>query len=341
MARLALNLFFFPALISIIAFSSPSFAKLELKDIQAALESEDGLTAEIHGADKDSHLFVVVVRDPKNFFDYIQIPLVADYTSKNYEEVKKTLYTLNRHDFVNIKGSFHGWLDAAQRHIMVQTLTVVKRFDGGYSDYPDYKHNIKVPEELKNQSSAVVKVHAVVKGGSIFLVEYKDVNLPIVVERPELVENLYRGDKIRIHYEIAKFPSRPMHLKLKSEDGSIEMLDRLVDQHDQPIHHCGDLVMFPKSPQVIFNVFAIKKDLGDDLFRTYTLINFDDMDLFLAVREKAQAAWDQKTESITRGRNYYINSGIQACAKGRVHMIDPTQANPQIIIERVEDLYFK
>lgn len=323
------------------AFGPTLAWSIDYEDVQSALKSPDGLVAEIHGADKDSHLFVVVVRNKDNFFDYVQIPLVADYTSPNYQEVNRFFYSLQRHDFVRIKGQLHGWLEAAQRHILVDAIEMVKKFDGGYDDYPDYDHKAKLPEELKSKESIVVKVHAVVNGGSILVVEYKDTNIPVVVEKPDQVKNLYRGDKIQIRYSIASFPKKPTHLVLQEGENAVVVLDALVHQHGTPIFHCGPLVMFPKSPQVKFNVFAIKKDIGDDLFRTYTLINFDDVDLFLAVREKAQKAWNLHTESITRGRNYYVNENLTACAKGSVNVVDPSQANPQIVIENLEDLSFK
>lgn len=321
--------------------SFAAFAAVNYQDIQKALQSPEGLVAEIHGADKDSGLFVLVIRDEENFFDYLQVPLIADYTSENYNEIKKALNELNRHDFVRIKGTLHGWLEAAQRHIMVSSLEMVKKFDGGYGDYPDYKHKAELPKELEGKEAAVVKVHAVASGGKILMVEYRDVNVPVVVTNPSLVKDLYRGDKVRIKFSIASHPKRPTHLVLKSESDAVVVLDSIARQNGQPIFHCGELVMFPKSPQVKFNVFAIKKDIGDDLFRTYTLINFEDVDLFLALRQKAQEAWDTKPETIIRGRNYYVNPGLIACASGTVNMIDPTQANPQIVIERLEDLSFR
>lgn len=328
---------------ALLAFALTSFSTFAVnyEDIQKALQSQEGLVAEIHGADKDSGLFVLVVRDERNFFDYLQVPLIADYTSENYRKVKTALNELNRHDFVRIKGTLHGWLEAAQRHIMVSSLEVVKKFDGGYGDYPDYKHKAELPKELGGKDSVVVKVHAVANGGKILMVEYRDVNVPVVVSNPDPVKDLYRGDKIQIKFQIASHPGRPTHLILKDEPDAVVILDRLVEQNGQPIYHCGELVMFPKSPQVKFNVFAIKKDIGDDLFRTYTLINFENIDLFLELRQKAQDAWDSRTETVIRGRNYYVNPGLIACAKGTVHMIDPTQANPQIIIDKVEDLSFQ
>lgn len=324
--------------LSIFSFSAFS---LDYEDIQKSLQSPEGLVAEMHGVDKDSGFFVVVARNPDNFFDYIQIPLVANYLREDHDQIKAKLYELHRHDIVRLHGEIHGWVEAAQRHILISKVEVVKKYDGGYGDHPDYRREAELPKDLENKTSAVFKVHAVISNGQIMVVEYRDVNLPVIVTRPDLVKSLYRGDKIEMKFEIARSPKRPTHIVLSSSDDAVTVLDSIVSQHDQPIELCGPLVMFPKSPMVKFNVFAIKTDIGDDLFRTYTLVNFEDMDLFTQLREKAQEAWDTKANNAIRGRNYYINNELIACARGPVNMIDPTQANPQILINRIEDLWFQ
>lgn len=334
-SHLALGLTFILTSFSFSAFS------LDYEDIQKALQSSEGLVAEMHGVDKDSGFFVVVARNPKNFFDYVQVPLVANYLREDVDQIKAKLYELHRHDIVRLHGEIHGWIEAAQRHILVSKVEVVKKYDGGYGDHPDYRHDVELPRELENKTSAVFKVHAVISDGQIMVVEYKDVNLPVIVTRPDLTKTLYRGDKIEMKFSISRSPKRPTHLMMNDQDDAISVLDSIVKQHGQPIELCGPLVMFPKSSMVKFNVFAIKTDIGDDLFRTYTLINFEDMDLFTRLREKAQNGWDTKSSKATRGRNYYINNELIACARGSVNMIDPTQANPQILINRIEDLWFE
>ncbi|HAG91927.1 MAG TPA: hypothetical protein DCL41_08650, partial [Bdellovibrionales bacterium] len=252
---------------------------------------------------------------------------------------KKIIAGLHRHDFVRIRGQINGKINTPQAHILVKSIEVLSDYDGGFGEHPPYEHNTQLPRDLQNKSQAIFKVHAVVPSGPLMILEYGDVNVPVIVpvELTSQIAGLYRGDKVEMQYELARSPKSPSHLVMKS----LRVLDALVEQHGTPIHHCGELVMFPKSPQVKFNVFAIKKDIGDNLFRTYTLINFDDVDLFLAFRAKAQKAWDAQVSTAVRGRNYYINDKIEACATGKVNMIDPTQANPQIVIERLEDLNFR
>src|SRR5690606_16495449 len=136
----------------LIGFSSQAVSKqLTYEDIENSLKSPDGLVAEIHGADHNTGLYILAVRNPENFFDTIQLPVIADYTSEGYVEVKEKLKTLNRHDFVRVHGKIHSQLHTAQKHAMIQSLELVKKFDGGYSDYPDYKHEVTLPADLINK----------------------------------------------------------------------------------------------------------------------------------------------------------------------------------------------
>lgn len=315
--------------------------QLTYDDIEKSLTSAEGLVAEVHGADQNSGLYVLAVRNPENFFDFINLPIVADYGSQNYVDVKEKMGTLDRHDFVRVRGKIHQGMDTPQKHALINSLEVVRKFDGGFAGYPDYEHEVKLPGDLLTKNTAIVKVHAVAHGGKMLVVEYKDTNVPVMVANVELTKNLYRNDKIEIQYDISPMPRKPTHLILRSEPTAVRVLDSLVVQHGQPIEHCGDLVMFPKSPMVVFNVFAIMKDIGDGLFRSYTLINFEDRDLFSALREKAQKFWDEHPAGILRGRNYYVNPGIRACAKGTINVVDPSQANPQIIINDSDNLSFE
>lgn len=311
---------------------------VDLKDVDAALKSDKGLVAEMHGVDRDTGLFVLVYRNPQDFFDYVQLPLVADYMSQNYDQIEAELEALNRHDIVGVKGQLDGWVNADQAHILVDSVEMVKKFEGGFDKYPPYHHKAQIPKELQNLSQIVVKVHAVADGGRILMVEYKDVNLPVIVSNPSLTKDLYRGDKIEIQFRLAGSPSAPTHLILKDGPKAVVMLDSLSAQNGKPIDLCGPLVFFPKSPQILFNVFAIQTDIGDGLTRSYTLISFKNPDLFKQAFAKLQVAWDAHVATATRGRNYFVNEKLQACAKGIANVVSPSQANPQIVISQLSDV---
>lgn len=303
------------------------------------LNSENGVGVEIHGADHSNGLYVISFR-PKNFFEFVNISVQADYMSPNFADIKQQLSTLRRHDFIQIKGSTNPFVSSPQNHVLINSLTVLNKFSLPMTEVPQYTHYTNLLKDVSDKTELIVKVHASLLDGKIFVVEYGDSNIPVIVPDASLTKDLYRGDKIKMRFRVQEVPLAPVHLVLNSGPLGLEVLDSIVQQHNQPQDRCGELVMFPKSPQVKFNVFAIKIDIGDDLFRTYTLINFDDMNLFFALRDKAQAAWDANTESVVAGRNYYINPKLQACAKGLGNMITPSQANPQILIDKLEDLTF-
>ena len=50
--------------------------------------------------------------------------------------------------------------------------------------------------------------------------------------------------------------------------------------HGKPAAVEGALVLFPKSPQVIFNVFAVLQELPGGMQRQYTLVNFESTEAF-------------------------------------------------------------
>lgn len=303
------------------------------------LARPEGVEVEIHGADHTNGLYVISYR-PQNFFDYVILSLQADYTSPDYLNIKKQLATLRRHDFLQIKGTVNSLVSSPQSHIMLASFTINSKFTPPMTTVPDYTHYTKLLKEVSDKTELVVKVHASLVDGTIFVVEYGDANIPIIVKNPALTKDLYRGDKVKIRFTVSEFPTAPVHLLLNTDVTGLEVIDSLVTQHGQAQDRCGSLVMFPKSPQVKFNVFALMTDIGDNLFRTYTLINFNDVDLFLKLRDKAQAAWDANPQTAIAGRNYYVNPNIKVCAKGVGNMIVPTQANPQIIINALDDLTF-
>ncbi|MGZ3706939.1 MAG: hypothetical protein ACXVA8_13000, partial [Bdellovibrionota bacterium] len=107
--------------------------------------------------------------------------------------------------------------------------------------------------------------------------------------------------------------------------------------HGKPAALDGELVLFPKSPEIIFNVFALLQHLDNGLTRQYTLVNFDDPALFKKIREKLQAEWD-KFPAYVNGRNKLVSTKVRVRAKGTFNEIDPGQANPQILLKSVDDV---
>lgn len=315
------------------ADEDPMNPGIDMTAFEAALTSS-GVDGWVHG--RLGHLAVFVFREKGEFFRYAHFPMVSHIPA-----VKTQLETLGRHDKVHIKGEI---IDngAPQKHIYITELTIVERWDGGGGEVvPPYEHVAKIPEELLTRSEFIGKVHFAAQDGSMIVCEYKDAVIP-VVGIPGKANNLYRGDKVKIHFQIQSHPRRPSHLALNEKvETPVEVLERIVDLHGRTACVEGTLIKFPKSPEVSFDVFALQRTDADFVTLDYTLVNFDDPTLFKALRDKAATEWGKHPETVINGRNKLHNPRIYVKACGTLNVVAPSQANPQVLINKLEDLSFE
>jgi len=297
-----------------------------------------GLVGWIHGAIEDRKIFVFTFRNPNDFFDYINFPITADDP-----QVWSQITQLGRHDQVKLIGSLID-NDAPIRHIVVDKLEMIHQNSSVVSE-TFYEYQGRLEDVLANDTM-VVRVHAIGANGQMLVIEYKDIVIPVFVKEEAaqvVVQGLYRGDKIRLHYKAQRSPRSPTHLNLKpSSDmagaSPIEVLSTLVQGHNQPIEKTGSLIFFPKSPEINRNIFALQEADVDGSPIQYTLVNFENPELFKAILERLQKAWDEHKATAVNARNKMINSKIQVHAKGIMNMVSQSQANPQILINKLEDL---
>jgi hypothetical protein len=202
----------------------------------------------------------------------------------------------------------------------------------------DYGYEVDLPALLRDTTEQVGIVHAIGAGGRILVMGFGDAIAPLVVDDPQWTADLYRGDIIRVHYQIQTQPNHPPHLRLDSAVAEpVEMIDAIAAEHQQPATLTGHLVKFPQSPQLKFDVYGL--DVAtNDIHRIFTLINFSDMDTFTALREELAQLWDAQTDTAQRGRNYLINPNITLTATGTINVVSPEQANPQLLINAVSDI---
>ncbi len=317
-----------------ILIGSYSYAQegVDLEELKAQLNSEDGLGGWVHGAVLDQQMFVFTWRAKGSFFINVSLPMQSES-----EEVRQKLESFSRHDYVVIKGDFFD-NKAPIRHINVTEVLSHQVWDGPSGDH-DYS---VVPEEILNSTEAIVKVHAIANEGNVLVIEYKDRIFPVFNRDPELVKPLFRNDIIKLKYLSSVKENRPIHLAVNPKvDKPIEVLDRINDGHGEAISLTGSLVMFPKSPQIRYNIFALRIEDENGLRRNYTLTNFENLDLFHAIRNKAQAVWDTQLSSSNYDRNKFINRKIQVTASGVKNNNVANQANPQVIIGDVDNMTFK
>lgn len=317
-------------------FSRASFA-VDLGQVEKDLNGP-GAVGWIHGSVKDRNLFVFTVRSPDNFFDFAELSL----TSEDDPAILAKLATFGRHDKVLVKGSFLK-NPSPQKHVRVTSIELVQKYTQPYPR-EDYRYAAKIPADLMSGSRATFLVHAVAGDGAILVLEYKDQVVPMFVKKPELAKDLYRGDVVDLAYKIQKDPGAPTHLNVDdSAPNPLRVLDSIRAVHGKAGSMDGELVLFPKSPEIKFNVFAVLQRLDGGLTRQFTLVNFDDADAFQKIRAKLQAEWDKFPGAYVNGRNKLVSTKIHVRARGTFNEIDPSQANPQILLKSADDieLYLK
>ena len=315
--------FTIPALFVVFGFAA-SFA-VDIGQVESELAGE-GATGWIHGAVESQELFVFSYRNPNDFFDSQNFSLVPANDS-----VRSQMISLKRHDRVRVKGSFLP-NPSPQKHIEVTSIEVLKAYDPS-EKAGDYQHDAKIPEELLSTDKAMFLVHAITGGGRVMVVEFKDSVVPVFVRNSALTKDLSRNDLVELKYTIQASPDRPVHLRLKErETDAVRVIESIQDFHCREADREGALVMFPKSPDIVFNVFAIQQELPGGLKRQFTLVNFEDPNAFDRIRQALQDAWDRYPGAFVNGRNKLVNKRIRVRAKGLFNQVDPNQANPQILL---------
>ncbi len=313
-------------------------AAIDLNEVELKLKTS-GLTGEIHGSNADSTLFVLTVRDPNDFFTNMQIPLATEN-----EDLKTKLKELKRHQYYTVKGAFFD-NKAPIKHINVTSLELSRDYKSELDANPyQYKTNIN---ELKSKKEFIGRIHAMAEEGKVLVMEYGDQIVPIVVTEPstqQLVKDFYRGDLVKVRIQVRNSPDAPLHVMLARQstlnlnEKPIELIESLVRTNGKPIVKTGVLVKFPKSPQINFNIYALLVEDPEGSTIQYTLTNFEDPAVFKAVREKLEKLWNDHLGTEENNRNKLINRKVVIKAGGISNMVDQGQANPQILVNSVDDI---
>ena len=289
-----------------------------------------GLVGRIHGAASESQMFVMAVREPTNFFSHREFSLIPqDETSKD------TLDRLNRHDLVCVRGNIIA-NPSPQKHITLDSVRVLEPWTQpeGFTPY----ERQAVPAELSDRTNLIGQVHAIGADGKILVVGYQDAVVPIYVSATEYTQSLYRGDIVRLTYQIQQHPQRPVHLQLDTTvEQPVEVIDAIAAWNEQPKTLTGSLVKFPQSPQLKFDVYAMEVDT-QGIKRYFTLINFDNMTEFQNIRQKLAEIWDENAATAVSGRNKLINPEVTIEATGIANIVSTEQANPQILLDSAEQV---
>ena len=325
------TIYSFCALLLLLPFFTPHANAVDMTKLEQDLKTT-GIDGWIHGAVESQGLYVFTYRNPTDFFDYVEMSLVTDDA-----DITKTLATLKRNDKVHVTGKFLK-NPSPQKHIWLKSIALVKKYESGYPSDP-YQHEAKLPDDLLTKTTATFLVHAIGGDGHILVVEYKDSIVPIFVKNADLTKNLFRNDLVKLNFKIQTNPDAPVHLNLDDSVAQpVTVLESIQALHGKPASVEGALIMFPKSPEIIFNVFAVQQLLPEGLNRQYTIVNFDNPDVFTQVRKALQAAWDRHPNDYTNARNKLLNTKIKVKITGTFNEVDPNQANAQILVKSVDDV---
>jgi hypothetical protein len=304
---------------------------IDIRQIEKELTTT-GVVGWIHGSVEAKGLYVFTYRNPGDFFDYILMSLVTDDSA-----MQAALASFHRHDKVRVKGKFLT-NPSPQKHIAVTSVELVKKYESAYPSGP-YPYDAALPDELLKKSKATFLIHAIAEEGHILVVEYKDAVTPMFAPDNSLVKELSRNDVVQFKYAIRKRPGWPIHLEIdKDAKRPVKLIESIKDINGKPARVVGTLVLFPQSPEISLNVFAVLQETKYTFNRQFTIVNFEQPEVFKGARDKLQKAWDRHPGEYVNGRNKLISKKLRVRVTGTYNQVSPNQANPQILIGSVEDV---
>ncbi|MGD1917976.1 MAG: hypothetical protein ACFCAD_03280 [Pleurocapsa sp.] len=206
---------------NICKYNPAAYQELKMANLSQEL-SKTGLIGRIHGAAAESQMFVMSVREPNNFFSHQEFSLIPQ-DSNAIDVLKKT----NRHDLVCVRGNLIN-NPSPQAHIMANSIEILEPWQQPEGLAP-YEREVDLPIEIKEQTSFVGEVHAIGEGGKILVMGYQDIVIPVFVPATEYTQDLYRGDIVKLTYQIQQKPNRPVHLQLDTTvEKPVEVLDAIA-----------------------------------------------------------------------------------------------------------------
>ena len=317
-----------------IVASVSTYAAFDRTDAQKRLNGT-GITGLVHAANSADGLYLMsYLPDPNNFFKRYFISLVPSTA-----EIRQTLNNLRRNDKIRVRGTL-SFRKSSQAHLLLNELEVVESFAPGEEAPPTLSLGSSLPtvaSEIERHDVVTALVHAVTDP-DVLVVEIRNKVVPVYVKQPELVQGLGRGDLVGLRMVVRGLPSTPTHgqLVFQRKEGPqvVQVLESFATRNQQRMRVQGRLTLFPKSPLIDRDIWAVEEALPSGLFRYYTLVNFDsqgrltpEMDVLSA---KLRALWNSHSRSVVAGRNKLINNKVHISAEGLVMITTGDQANAQI-----------
>ncbi len=308
----------------------------------------DGLVGWLHGIvpSYQHYTFTYRLEDPSDFMAFFKAQQFTIIPKS--EEVAKLLPTLHRHDKVRLKGSVFN-NGSPIPHLFVDGIEVITPFAAPTKN--EYQFDMSQFKDVK-KLELFGQLHARVyseKMGYGLVVEHKDALFPIAVspEHAAVAAKMFRGDIVNIALKVIASPRSPAHFVTDSEvPNAIDVIDPMLNCHKQERTVEGFLVKFRKSPAISSDTYGVRVVDGNGIVRNFTFFpgehdGGDIMQLFKDLGAKAKAAWDGSPEAEIVVRNYHAKQGVWVKATGILNVVSPDQANPQVVLGKVEDLVFE
>ena len=220
-------------LLSACATSAYRAYAVDMKEVEKELTTT-GVEGWIHGSVETQGIYVFTYRTPGNFFDFVEMSLVSDNP-----DMMKQFATFDRHDKVRIKGSFIADNPSPQKHIMVGSIELLKKYRPALSG-----RSLSAPNEDSRRSASEKRagtflVHAVSGGGQVLVVEYKDVILPIFVKNGALAQVSLSRRSRPARLQDPELPGRTCSSEHRRDGAATGSGPRVHQSQKRPADHDG------------------------------------------------------------------------------------------------------
>ena len=299
---------------------------------------KEGLVGAVHGADHQRGLYLFTYQYPDNFFKRVNFSLLT-----SDKEIKKILKDLERGDQIRVKGKLGGQ-ETPQPHLYLSNIEVTQKYDPKV-EYPagEMARETRIPEDLIGKTELFGMVHAVEGQGHVLVLDYNnDTVLPMIAEKAtDLTKSLYRGDVVRVQFELQENPGRPTHLRLNEKPtngrAAVEVLEKFQSLNDKEITLDGRLTLMPPSNTNTQTTWAVEQVLDHGLFRYFMFIPAYDSEKD-KIHQMLDAHWKANSSQSFKGRGKFINLKARVKVKGKAIAVMPNQSNPlfEVTADQIE-----
>ena len=290
-----------------------------------------GLTGYIHAANTATKTVVLTVNEPGG--KSRNVALIAETPA-----LWNQLNTLQRYDLVRVKGE-RVYRLYPQAHVVINRLTVLKRWQPDVAKGLPALHadpNLANPfMALIDQPTLTGTIHAVAGQGHVLLLDYKGAVYPLVAPDNTQTQHLWRGDRVTLRLSMMVTPNSPLHLMLEPATPGdtkrpVDVLEAIKTLHNQPTEAKGYLVLYPKSPAMAKDSWALAHTLPEGGVRYYLLESAWGKQGQMSLDRYLAHLWQSDPHAAEAGRQKWLKPQLLLQAKGLVWVEQPNQFQPRL-----------